>query len=298
MVFSEGNTSLKLYRDSKRTVRILEDNSGTYIIAGLEDSSYIDYAAPVRSLVYDALDYYAQMKEQRKNKRHKNAGEFMSIFPKDGKLKTVHTVFVYWGTKRWDGPRSLKEMIDPEYIRKFGPLFNDYRLTLILAYEIEDSIIFSLKSSLREVFAFLKAANGSMDQMFRVMHLWKFRKDRISLQTAILLDHVTNSKLLSKECSQNEPGGKQMCRAVDEMRAAIKTAEQSALKYQKKSEKFEQIAAVNAQKAEINAQRASEAEKRLAEERLHADQLEAKVRRMTETLRALGVSDEELKLLA
>lgn len=38
------------------------------------------------------------------------SAEFLSEFHKDDKLTPVITITVYWGSGKWDAPRSLHEM--------------------------------------------------------------------------------------------------------------------------------------------------------------------------------------------
>ena len=112
------------------------------MIYGIEAQSEIHYAMPVRSMLYDAMNYASQVSEiaaeHRKEGDHGiSGGEFLSGFHKADRLHPVQTLVIYFGSKPWDGPRSLKEMLDlPEGMEK--TFLNDYRLDLLVPEEIED----------------------------------------------------------------------------------------------------------------------------------------------------------------
>ena len=62
---------------------------------------------------------------------------FSSGFTLDDKLIPVVTITLYLGTKNWDGPRSLVEMM-PHIDKRFRPFINDYRINLLNPLEITD----------------------------------------------------------------------------------------------------------------------------------------------------------------
>ncbi len=113
----------------------------SYIIIGIENQSEVHYAMPVRNMIYDAMNYGRQIGEAAK--KHKKARdwnssvEFLSGFAKGEKLMPVVTLTVYWGIGKWDGPRSIHEMLQPmdEELLKYVA---DYRLNLIVPEEITD----------------------------------------------------------------------------------------------------------------------------------------------------------------
>ena len=107
-------------------------NGVDYIIFALENQQKSHYAMPLRHMLNDALLYYRECAEiERKNARHPafNSSEFLSRFKKSDRLHPVISICVYYGEEAWDGPVSLKEMMDiPKHLE---PLVADYKIHLV-----------------------------------------------------------------------------------------------------------------------------------------------------------------------
>ena len=141
------------YRDLLNRTTIMQDGKATYLLLGIENQSEVHYAMPVRNMVYDALQYAAQVeqtakmhREERKRRREQakekssapeqnpapkiSSGEYLSGFYKDDKLLPVITLVLLFDSNPWDGPLSLHEMMDlpSETLRSYVP---DYRIHLI-----------------------------------------------------------------------------------------------------------------------------------------------------------------------
>ncbi len=147
------------WRDLLKYVIIKATETTVFVLLGIENQSDIHYAMPVRNLIYDGMNYGAQVVEaSRKHRDDKNCGskaEFLSGFRREDKLTPIITLTVYWGADGWDAPRSLHEMFavaDP-HILKF---VEDYHLHLIVPKEITD--LKKLRTSLREVLEIIKAS--------------------------------------------------------------------------------------------------------------------------------------------
>lgn len=104
------------YRDSLKMLCGRNGVVEAHIIVGSELQSYIDYAMPVRSMTYDALNYSGQISEKvrynTENKLYRNDSEFLSKVTADDKFTPVLTMVVYFGSRPWDGPLRLHEMLD------------------------------------------------------------------------------------------------------------------------------------------------------------------------------------------
>ena len=109
------STPVQKYRDILKRCVIRRCQETVYMIYGIEAQSDIHYAMPVRSMLYDALHYASQVSEIAREHREKgtygSSGEFLSGFHKSDRLWPVQTLVVYFGSMRWDGPRSLQEML-------------------------------------------------------------------------------------------------------------------------------------------------------------------------------------------
>ena len=141
---------IQKYRDLLKGYIAKEYQGNLLIILGVENQSEVHYAMPVKCMLYDALNYASQVDEKRKEyrERRKNKeldfkespAEFLSGFHEDDKLVPVITVTVYWGTEKWDGPRSLKDMLKTDMINQDSKILRwipDYRIPLIIPEEIK-----------------------------------------------------------------------------------------------------------------------------------------------------------------
>lgn len=147
------------YRDLLRGCLIRQSEQAVYMLLGLENQDEVHYAMPVRQMLYDAMNYTGQAskvaKRHRARKDQKGSAEFLSGFGKDDKLKPVVTLTLYWGTDKWDGPRSLHDMLDVKDKRLLNCIEN-YRLNLITPQDIRDFGLF--RSDLRYVLDFVSKA--------------------------------------------------------------------------------------------------------------------------------------------
>ena len=101
-----------------------------FVLWGLENQAKIHYAMPLRHMVGDAFSYMKEYDEiaavNKKNGDFHSADEFLSGFKKTDRLHPVISLCVYYGESKWDGPFSLKDMLEiPE---KIEPLVSDYRM--------------------------------------------------------------------------------------------------------------------------------------------------------------------------
>jgi len=106
--FSEDK-ALQQHRDTLKKLYKGEELA----ILGMEHQSSVDYIMPLRVMYYDCINYYKQRDTINQNRIKKLKGaEFLSRFAKKDKLKPVLTLVIYYGDEKWDGPRSLKDMLD------------------------------------------------------------------------------------------------------------------------------------------------------------------------------------------
>lgn len=102
--------------------------------------------APVRNMLYDAINYSAQVNEKTKKYRKirkqnpnfkETTEEFLSGWHPDDRLVPVITVTIYFGNDGWDAAKSLPEMFSEtdESLKEFLP---DYKLHLISCNNISD----------------------------------------------------------------------------------------------------------------------------------------------------------------
>lgn len=105
-----GSEKLGKYRDIVRKTAL----GAEFIILGIENQDKIHYAMPLKVMLYDVLGYSAECKELglTQDSIKWTVDEFLSKVSKGTKLTPLVTVVFYTGEEKWDGPRSLHDMLD------------------------------------------------------------------------------------------------------------------------------------------------------------------------------------------
>ena len=173
ILFNENNTKepqnakkeiIQKYRDHLKLATIKEDGESAYILLGVENQTDVNYAMPVRNMLYDALQYTRQVTmiaDKHRAQKGKseygasNRAEFISGFHKNDKLLPVITLVLFFNADEWDGPRSLMDMMEitNPIIRR---LVVDYPIYVIAPQSLKDSDFEKFRSSLREVMGCIK----------------------------------------------------------------------------------------------------------------------------------------------
>lgn len=203
------------YRDILKQCVIKADSEYTYFLLGIENQSDIHYAMPVKSMVYDALNYASQVnmiaKEHRICKDKMGSDEFLSGFTKEDKLIPIITLVIYWGADVWNTPKSLYEMFwktDLKILR----FVNDYKINLIAPWQIKDFSRFHT-----EVGKVLEYINASKDleKMKEVLEKNREYYLHMDIDSARMIELFGQTKLELKESEEEEEVN--MCKAIDDM---------------------------------------------------------------------------------
>ena len=134
-------------RDNLQVWAVKCDDEAKYVLLGSENQSKIHFAMPVRNMLYDSINYAAQVDAAHKSYKCLNASEdgikieltseeFLSGFRKDDKLIPVITAVILFNNDEWDAPTSIHEMIDAP--KELLPFIADYKLNLISPQIISD----------------------------------------------------------------------------------------------------------------------------------------------------------------
>ena len=211
---ADGNeVLLQKARDLLKQVIVKSCGSAYIMLIGIEAQADVHYSMPVKVMTYDALNYGAQVKNTARN--HRDAGEygtgaeFLSGFHKGDKLTPVITITVYLGSKPWDGPRSLYDMLGSidDRLKRF---VCDYPINLVIPQEIKDFSRF--KTSLGAVFEVIKASEDkqSMKKLFTQNPKYKAMDNEsvLAINTFIGVDIPVN-----EEGSETD-----MCKAWEDQR--------------------------------------------------------------------------------
>lgn len=175
----------------------MQGEVGTYsVILAEETQNKIHYAMPVRTMLYDALEYTKQVQELEKQHRKKGdilgGDEFLSGISKTDKIKLVLTTVLYFGDgKEWDGSKSLYEMMnideEAENTRKLREYLPDYKLNIIQAEQFESPEKF--QTCLRHIFKMVQCKK-SKRRLFQYVedHREELKKmDHVEMMAAITL---------------------------------------------------------------------------------------------------------------
>ena len=116
--------------------------------------------------------------------------EFLSGFSKTDKIIPVISLVVYFGSDKWDGPRSLKEMFPEDIDSEILDEVEDYRLHLIVPSEITDFSKF--KTDLGKAMKYI-AASESRSEMSKLREEEMFRT--VGADTVRLINECTGSNI-------------------------------------------------------------------------------------------------------
>ena len=114
----------------------------------------------IRRAFAEGAAYAGQVKTREKFHREQKdltGDEFVSGFARNDKLQSFITLVLYYGTKEWNGPKCLKDMLDlSEFPQGVAEMVQDYSLNLL---EIRKyPYLERFQTDIRYVFGFLQNA--------------------------------------------------------------------------------------------------------------------------------------------
>lgn len=202
----------EMMRDILKLCVIKDTAFAEYIILGIENQTDMHYSMPVRNLLYDALTYSRQVKEigeyNRKNRLVKSRSEFLSGMRKDDKLIPVITITICYDSDRWDGAKTLKEMLydaGPE-VMKYVP---DYNMCLITPQNIQDFTKF--RTEFGVVMKFV-AASKDKKALRELVEKDREKFSRMSRKAAEAMKALTKLEIEIQELE----GGCDMCKGMED----------------------------------------------------------------------------------
>lgn len=204
------------------TADIVREISGKMkaVIVALENQTDIHYAMPVRVMNLESINYHGQWR--RVAKRHQEEGdlsgaEYLSGFSKEDKLIPTITIIVYFGKEPWDGPTSLKEMIDMNgYPAELETFIEDYHIHLLEVRKYE--CIEYFHTDLKYVFGFLQKEKNK-DELKQYVQVNSHEFEHLCEDAYDMISVMSHSSELIEYKQQNmsEKGGANMCQAILEM---------------------------------------------------------------------------------
>lgn len=186
-----------------------------FVILGLENQEKIHYAMPLRHMIGDAFLYLKEYDEiaakNRKEKTFTSSEEFLSNFKKTDRLHPVVSLCVYYGEKEWDGPHTLKDML--EVPGELQVLVSDYKMNLL---EVRKSGSFQFNNS--DVAAVFDISRFIYERDYeKINRIYKERT--IPTELGVVIGAITKSQKLIDEALKSEEKGGQlyMCSALEEL---------------------------------------------------------------------------------
>lgn len=222
------------FRDVLKKVHLQGLDFVANIVIGIEDQSNVHYAIPVKNGLYDMVNYASQVEQIAKMHREKkdlSGDEFLSGFQKTDHLIPVITIVVYFGTEPWDGPLSLKEMMDLSHIPKaMAEAIPDYKVHLLQPSTIRDELLDSARSDFGRLMRLLKqqALHRKLEDAIKEQKPYLLSKEAVAIIKSFTGFEITEKSEqegaidMSQEVLEIEARGKAIGRAEGE--AGIITA--------------------------------------------------------------------------
>ena len=194
--------------------------STTYAVFAVEGQEKTHYAMPVREMLYDALNYAGQIKEltdrHRREKDYNNSAEFLSGLLAEDRLAPVVTIWFYYGTSEWDGPRELFDILDiPEEFEDMKPFMTNYKVNLVQASDVDPE---NFRTDLKLIFRLLSMASDGKE-MKRYIRERSEEFSHVSYETYDCLRellHVDKWWKINEDTNSGK-GEVNMCKALEEI---------------------------------------------------------------------------------
>lgn len=206
---------IQKYRDVLKMVTAMEDDKAAYMLLGIENQSEIHYAMPVRNMLYDAIQYVAQVEDTARShkmgdKMPETRAEFLSGFYKTDKLLPVITLTLYFGADEWTAPKDLHSILSAD--KEILPFVDNYHLHLIAPAEIADNEFTKFHTELSLALRFIKQSKNKNKLKELINEDTSFRS--VSKKTADLVNVVTKSNLHYNDREERVD----MCEAIEGIR--------------------------------------------------------------------------------
>ena len=212
---TEITVPIQRLRDLLKSWKILTDDKIIYVLLGVEIQGKIHYAMPVKNMLYDAMNYADQVKQQGHKNRSANinisSAEFLSGVKKNDKLIPVVNLTIYFGPEKWEGAKSLHELFDYDY-KEILDYVPDYKLNLISPENIDANDFGKFKTQLGQVLEYIKYSKDKKKLLETIQNNDNFKE--VDAETVELINEATGSKLKYKE----KEGKVDMCQAIMDLK--------------------------------------------------------------------------------
>ena len=206
-------------RDLYKEVLIKEDDNYKYLLVGIESQSSINNGMLLRCLMYDVLSY--DMQAYNIVNSHKDAKiklDYYSSLRKNDKLKPVITIVIYFGYKKWTGPKELFDLLDVNDSIIKSYMFN-YKMNIIEPNRMDDFEFNKFKTDLGKILKLIKYSNDK-NKIKELIYTKEYTK--ISLSAGLLLKEVCDFNFTIEETE----GDVDMCKGIRDL---VSEAQEDAL---------------------------------------------------------------------
>ncbi len=209
---------LERFRDILMTLKTGE----TFRLLAVENQQLVNYAMPFRCMQYDTMEYSRQLdtlrKKNEKTDDYATDAERIGKIKKIDRLTPVYTLCLYHGEEPWDGPRSLKDMMnfgkDSDGMSSY---FADYPLNL---YCLNEQTSFdAFQTEIKKVFQLMGFRRNKVRLQQEIINNPEYHKiDIDSLEVvSVMLDAPQIWKDRAKYIqTENEKEECDMCQAIRE----------------------------------------------------------------------------------
>ncbi len=189
-------------------------NGVDFVILGIENQQKVHYAMPLRHMLGEAMSYSKESKliEAKNKKEHtlETPDEFLSGLNKTDRLHPVISLCIYYGEDDWDGPLTLKDMLQiPE---GYESLVADYEMHLI---EVRKSGGLNFHNEdVRMLFDICRMIYAKEIDKVNVV----YEEKEVDIDIVLAVGAVTNSQSIINKALEAETEEKQMtmCKALQE----------------------------------------------------------------------------------
>lgn len=209
-----NNIHIQRFRDIA-----MQSSDGTKLfLLACENQDSIHLAMPVRSMLYDSLEYTAQLKtlssKNRAQKNYQNSSEFLSGITSEDRLTPILPLVFYYGDDEWTQNidlHSLLDISDEEY-EKFHSYIPNYKINLVNAKELAEKNC--LHTDLQQILGMLKYKGDKVKLLEYVQENHAFFEnidaDSYNAAKTFLGSELQLRELKKKEVTVN------MCKALDD----------------------------------------------------------------------------------
>lgn len=144
-----------------------------FCIYGLENQDEVCNTMTVRVMGYDFAMYDWEIRQQvRKNKEAGVNINPLKVLPNGQTIEPVITIVLYFGMEKWDGPKTLHELMNvPEELKEYIP---DYKIYVVEVAHLTEEQIDSFQSDFKYLADFFRAKRlGSDTKMRYTKEKWK-----------------------------------------------------------------------------------------------------------------------------